>query len=71
MKAIFYIYLFEQQCVIIEGLLRSEQLEKNTVAIGVDQSLSNSDLYEHIYLKTAISYTKPQLHVIINSNTSQ
>ena len=37
MNAIFEIDSFEQQCVIIKGLLQYEQLEKHMVAIGVDQ----------------------------------
>ena len=42
---------FEQQSVIIKGLLQSKQLEKHTVAIGADQPLSNCELYEQICLE--------------------
>ena len=38
---------FEQQCVIIKGFFWSERLENHMVAIGVDQSLSNSAMYKH------------------------
>ena len=44
-KAIFNIDSFEQQRVIIKGLLQSKQLKRHMVTIGVDQSLSKSDLY--------------------------
>ena len=51
LKAIFDTDSFEQQCVIIKGLLQFEQLLKHMVAIVVDQSLSNSVLYEHSCLE--------------------
>ena len=38
---------FDQQCVILKWLLQSEQLKQHMVIIGVYQSLSKSDLYEH------------------------
>ena len=43
---------FEQQCVIIKGLLQSDQLKKNIVTIEIDQSLSNCEMYEHRCLKS-------------------
>ena len=42
---------FDQKCDILKGLLHSERLKKHMVIIGVDQSLSNSYLYEHRYLE--------------------
>ena len=42
---------FENQCVIIKGLLQAERLQKHMLIIGVGQSLSNSALYEHICLE--------------------
>ena len=42
---------FEKQCVILKGLLYSEQLKQHMVIIGVDQSLSNIALYKHICLE--------------------
>ena len=42
---------FKQKCFIIKELLQSEQLKQHIVIIGMNQSLSNSDLYEHRCLK--------------------
>ena len=44
---IIYIDSFYHQCVVIKGLLHSEQLNQHMIIIGVDQSLSNSAFYEH------------------------
>ena len=38
---------FEHQCFILKGLLKSEQTKQHMTIIGVYQSLSKSDLYEH------------------------
>ena len=46
-ETIMSIGSFEHKCVILEALLKSQQLKEHTLTIGVDQSLSNSDLYEH------------------------
>ena len=39
------------------------------VTIGVDQSLSNSALHEHISLENIKNYTKIQANVMINRST--
>ena len=44
---ILEIHSFEQKFVIIKGLLCSERPKQHMVTIGVDQSLSNSSMYEH------------------------
>ena len=44
---IFYIDTFEQQCVVIKGMLQSLSLEDHMETIGVDQSLCNSSSFEH------------------------
>ena len=36
---------FEQQCVILKGLLQSDRLKLDMVTIGIDQSLSNCAMY--------------------------
>ena len=41
---------FEQKYVNIIYLLHSDQLKQHMVNIGIDKSLSNSAMYEHIYL---------------------
>ena len=42
---------FEQQCVIIKGLLHSDQLKQHMVTIGIDKVLSNCAMYEHICME--------------------
>ena len=37
----------------MKGLLQYERMKENTVAIGVDQSLSNSAIYEDICFKNS------------------
>ena len=36
---------FEQQCVVIKGMLQSLRLKYHVNTIGIDQSLSNNALY--------------------------
>ena len=38
---------FEQQCVVLKGMLQSSRLKYHVKTIGIDQSLSNNSLYEH------------------------
>ena len=38
---------FEQQCVVIRGMLQSPRLKYHVQTIGIDPSLSNNTLYEH------------------------
>ena len=38
---------FEQQCVFLKFMLQSPRLKYHVNTIGIDQSLSNSALYEH------------------------
>ena len=40
----------EQKCVILKGLLQSDQLKQYMVTIGIYQSLSNCEMYEHGFL---------------------
>ena len=42
---------FEQQCVVIKGMLQSPRLKDHVKTIGIDQFLSNNALYEHKYLE--------------------
>ena len=42
---------FEQHCVILKGLFQSDQLKQYMVTIGIDQSLSNCEIYKHRCLK--------------------
>ena len=38
---------FEQQCVVLKGMLQSPRLKDHVQTIGIDQYLSNNALYEH------------------------
>ena len=38
---------FEQQCVVLKGVLQSPRLKYHVQTIGIDQSLSNNVIYEH------------------------
>ena len=52
-KAIGYILsidTFEQQCVVIKGMLISPRLEDHMKTIGIDQSLSKRPSFEHTFL---------------------
>ena len=42
---------FEQQCVVLKGMLQSLQLKDHVQTIGIDQSLSKNAIYEHKYLE--------------------
>ena len=49
-KVIDYVILidtFEQQCVVIKGMLQSPRLQDHLQTISIDQFLSNNTLYEH------------------------
>ena len=49
-KVIDYIILidtFEQQFVLLEGMLQSRHLKDHVQTIGIEPSLSNNALYEH------------------------
>ena len=41
---------FEQQYFVLKGMLQSPPLKYHMKTIGIDQSLSNSDLFEQICL---------------------
>ena len=42
---------FEQQCVVLKGMLQSPCIKYHVQNIGIDQYLSNNDLYEQKCLK--------------------
>ena len=49
-KAVYYILFidtFEQQCVVINCMLRSPRLEDHMTTIGIDQSLYKKSSFEH------------------------
>ena len=48
--SILSIDTFEQQCVVIKGMLQSPRLEYHMKTIGIDQSLCNRSSFEHKFL---------------------
>ena len=42
---------FEQQFVVLKGMLQSPRLKYHVQKIGIYKSLSNNDLYEHKFLE--------------------
>ena len=44
---IFSIYTFEQQYVVIKGMLQLPRLKYHMKTIGIDQSVSNGASFEH------------------------
>ena len=63
--SILYIDTFEQQCVVIKGMLQSPRLEDHMQTIGIDKSLCNRSSFEHKCLKN-IKKTNMQLSVATN-----
>ena len=45
--SVIYIDIFEQQCVVLKGMLQSPRLKYNVQTIGIEQFLSNNAIYEH------------------------
>ena len=42
---------FEQQCVVLKGMLQSLQLKYHVQTIGIDPFLNNNDIYEQNFLE--------------------
>ena len=57
---------FEKKCVILKGLLQSDQLKQYMVNIGIDQSLSNCAMYENRCLEKSRNYTRLMENSMIN-----
>ena len=59
---------FEQQCVILKGLLQSDLLKQHMVTIEIDPSLIYSAIYEHKCLEISINCTHLLANAMINRN---
>ena len=60
-KAVYYIfsiYAFGRQYVVIKGMLQLPRLKYHMKTIGIDQSVSNGDSFEHNALNNIKRYTK-------------
>ena len=42
---------FEQQPIVINGMLQIMWITDHVQTFGIDQSLRNNDIYEHKYIK--------------------
>ena len=58
---------YEQQCVVIKGILQSPRLKDHAPTIGIDPYLINNTIYEHKYLK---SYTNKLVSVTTSNNSN-
>ena len=43
--SILSVYIFEQKCVVLKGVLQSLRLKDHVKNIGINQSLSNNDIF--------------------------
>ena len=65
-KVIYYflsIDKFEQQCIVLKGMLQSLQPKDHIQTIGIDQSLSNNAIYEQKCLEKSKNYTNKLVSV--------
>ena len=49
--AVLSIDTFEQQCLLLKGMLQSPRLKDHVQTIGIEPSLSNNTIYEQKYLE--------------------
>ena len=65
----FSIDTFEQQCVVLKGMLQSTRLKDNVQTIGIHPSLINNAIYEHKCLENIKGCTQNMVSVTINNNS--
>ena len=71
-KAIYSILsidTFEQQCVVIKGMLQSPRLEDHMKTIGVYRSLCNRSYFKHKFLNNIKLYINMQVSVATNKTS--
>ena len=61
---------FEQQCVVLKVMLQSLRLKYHVQTIGIDQSFSKNDLYEHKCLENIKNYTNKLVSVTTSNNSN-
>ena len=59
---------FEQQCVVIKGMLQSKRLKYHVQTIGIDPSLSKNTINEHKCLENIKNYTNKLVSVTTSNN---
>ena len=60
---------FEQQFVVIEGMLQSPRLKDHVQTIGIDPSLSKNTIYENKCLENIKKYTIKLVSVTTSNNS--
>ena len=55
---VFYINTYEQQYVVLKGMLQSSPLKDHVHAIVIDRSLSNNAIYQHKCLENIKKFYK-------------
>ena len=60
---------FEQQCVVLKGMLQSPRLKYHVQTIGIDSSLSNNAIYEHKFIETSKKFTNKLVSLTTNNNS--
>ena len=66
--SVFLIDTFEQHIVVIKYMFQSRHLKDHVHSVGIDQSLSNNDLYEHKCLENSINNTRMLVSVTTRKN---
>ena len=67
--SVLLIDTFEQQYVVLKGMLKSPQLIDHIHTIGIDQSLISNAIYEHKYLENIKNYTNNLVSVTTSNNS--
>ena len=65
---ILYIDIFEQQCVMLKGMLQLPRLKYHMNTIGFDQSVNNEDSFEHKCFNNIKICINMLVSVITNKN---
>ena len=61
---------FEQQCVVLKGMLKSTRLRDHAQIIFIGPSLSNNTIYEHKFLENIKNYTNKLVSVTTSNNSN-
>ena len=63
-----YIDTFEQQCVVLKGVLQSLRLKDHVQTIGIDPYISKNAIYENRCLENIKNYTNNLVSVTTSKN---
>ena len=59
---------FEQQCVVLKGMLETLRQKHHVHTTGIDQFLNNNAIYEHKCLENIKNYTNKLVSVTTSNN---